>query len=202
MGKFHNDIDRLERDTNALTQAINDSMEARDTSPEGYAAWNEAVDRWKNHNSPIDDLIDRCHIPSSTAPDPELRAFMLDYIETDPYFFRSGYHLERILRRLKRAELSAAEESALRALLLKRIRTRGLRNFRDICRMIPRIEDESLYAEVAELAQSQAPPIMARAKLALSYFTPCVGAPRSPGPLPRDEYRAFRRAENQRGARP
>jgi hypothetical protein len=61
--------------------------------------------------------------------EPFLREFMFDYVEVDPQFHRSGYLMERVLRRIKKLSLTPEEAAKLQLLLLNRIRVKALRNF-------------------------------------------------------------------------
>ncbi len=115
-------------------------------------------------------MITLCSKATPLPPDADQRAFMFDYIAVDPYFFRSGYLMEHILRRIKRIDLTPAEKTTVQQLLLKRIQTKALRNFRHICRLMPQISDADFHARVAALSRSTDPAVRHRAGFALAYF--------------------------------
>jgi hypothetical protein len=50
--------------------------------------------------------------------DPEAVEAALDFLERDPYFFRSGYARERLARRLAHTELTGAQKTRARAVVL------------------------------------------------------------------------------------
>ncbi|MBD3679743.1 MAG: hypothetical protein HUJ27_15260 [Rhodobacteraceae bacterium] len=100
----------------------------------------------------------------------EVREFAFCYLEVDPYFFRSGYLLERIVRKLKKLEFTDAQKAIVQALILKRINTRALRNFREICRLMPKIETEEFRDRVRARLESDDPSVRHRAELAAAYL--------------------------------
>ena len=170
MGDYVRKIRDFERQRNALSDAIRQTVERRRESPAKYQEWKNAAAAFATHHSPLDPLFAQCFYASAQPVTPDLRAFMFDYIAVDPQFFRSGYILERILRRIKKLALSRSEKRAVQKLLVTRVKERGLRNFRDICRLVPVIEDGSLRTEIENLACSDHDGIRHRARFALSYF--------------------------------
>jgi hypothetical protein len=59
------------------------------------------------------------------AGDPEVVEAAVCFLELRPYFFRSGYMFKDILRRVKRAPLSAAQSERLSAVVAKQAAWRG-----------------------------------------------------------------------------
>ena len=120
--------------------------------------------------SPLDRHIEQSFDPSFDLSEAEQREFMFDYVAVDPQFFRSGYVMERILRRIKRLDLTSSEKGAIRALLMSRIQGPGRRNFRDICKLVPLVQNDGLAAKIADLVTSPDTAVSARAKMAQTYF--------------------------------
>ncbi|MEP1536500.1 MAG: hypothetical protein ABJQ34_06950 [Paracoccaceae bacterium] len=162
-------ITECEREVNELHAALWKAVEHRGKSPHQREQWHRAADAFNNHQSPIDDLIDRC-FEYGLERDSDLRRFAFAYIDEDPYFFRSGYILEDLLRRVKRLTLSTDEKTSLQRLILKRIETRALRNFRRICQLINKIDTDDFRNEVCNRTNSSDPQVKRRAEFALSYF--------------------------------
>ncbi|MEL6210385.1 MAG: hypothetical protein AAFR44_09435, partial [Pseudomonadota bacterium] len=108
--------------------------------------------------------------------DAERRLFAFDFIDCDPFFFRSGYALEALLRRAKSLRLSNREMDILRRLVLRRIDKGGRREFRCICRMIPLIDSPALRAEIEARSLAQDPRQRQRALVAASYLPSHTGS--------------------------
>jgi hypothetical protein len=171
MGAYVEAIRALERERNALHHARQAALLIRDQSPLKRRDWELAAKRFHAHRSSLDPLIESCSCGAQQFVTPEQREFMFDYISVDPQFFRSGYIMERILRRAKRLCLSAEEKHVMQKLLLGRVREKAFRNFRDVCRLIPKIEDAGFRAEIEELMHSPDAATRQRATYALKYFS-------------------------------
>jgi hypothetical protein len=170
MGIFADEIRTFERESNALREKLRNSFACRNQSPQKYRDWKSEADLYLKYNMLSRPMLDFCYTASERDPDSVQREFMFDYIEIDPYCYRSGYLMERIVRKLKKLELTQAEKSSVRELLLKRIRSRALRNFRDICRLVPKIKDQNFEDAITVLSRSSDQAIRHRAEFALSYF--------------------------------
>jgi len=169
MDHYTNMIADSEREMNRLHAALWASVEHRDKSPNHYEKWTQAAALFRNFHAPIDELVQRC-LRCGLEHDPDLRCFAFCYIEHDPYFFRSGYILESLLQKVKKITLSDAEKDIIRRTILRRVETRALRNFRHLCRFIPRIQDAQFCYELRSRAKSTDPNLRRRAEFALSYL--------------------------------
>ncbi len=163
-------IRQTETEVRALISEIDATYELRDLTKRRYAAWEIACAALHAYRSPIDDLLDACEI-KDFSKHPELRDFAFTYVETSPYFFRSGYTMERVLRTIKRLDFSESEQAILRATILKRITHGARREFKHLCRLIPKIKTKSFESTLQDLAKSDQKSIRFRATLALSYLT-------------------------------
>lgn len=169
MSDYREQIARCEQEVNALDRKVHETVKMRDSSREAREIWIRAAHDFRTYYSPIDDLLEAC-LKSDLPQDINLRQFVFDYIDQDPYFFRSGYILEKLLQRVKKLSLTPAEKTSLQRLLLKRIDTRALRNFRNICRLTHMIDSNGFHAKVSSRARSADPQINSRARFALEYF--------------------------------
>lgn len=61
--------------------------------------------------------------------------FMITFLEVDPWFFRSGYLKETMIRRLKRAPLTDVDKARLRTVCLDAVLRRPHREFKHYCRL-------------------------------------------------------------------
>ena len=67
------------------------------------------------------------------------RSEALLFLEVDPWFFRSGYLKQRLLRALKGAALNPAEIERLNGIFLRVIDSRDRREFKEYCRLAARL---------------------------------------------------------------
>jgi hypothetical protein len=72
------------------------------------------------------------------------------FLEADPWFFRSGYVKERLLRRLARLDHADAIKDRLRAILIAAVDGRDRREFRRCCRLARAVSDPSLHAALEQ----------------------------------------------------
>ncbi|MBV1904253.1 MAG: hypothetical protein KUG58_11540 [Marinosulfonomonas sp.] len=169
MKRYRYLIERHEEVLNNLDAQLNENFDRRDQSAFARREWQLAAKRFREYRSEVDELVDCC-IAQGIEDDNELRRFAFSFVECDPYYFRSGYTLSRLLRKIKWLSLFETEKTMLQNLILKRIDTKALRNFRDICRLIPIIETVGFHSAIASRARSSNPDVKHRAELAASYF--------------------------------
>ena len=74
------------------------------------------------------------------------------YIEADPWLFRSGYFKDKLLRRLRRANLTETQRDRLRTALLAVVDGRDRREFRRFCRLAHAIADDAFRQKLADRA--------------------------------------------------
>ncbi len=172
-------IRQHEKKVNELHSKVWETFRRREKSEHARSDWARAAKQFREFSSEVNELVERS-LSEDIALDNRLRDFAFSYVATDPYFFRSGYILERLVRRVKKLDLSDAEKELIQQLILRRIDTKALRNFRDICRLIPKIETTGFSNEIAERLRSNEPSIRHRAELAASYL-PIHGKVRGEG---------------------
>lgn len=169
MHDYRAEIEQHEDEINELISAVHETFKRRETSPHAWKDWKSATARLHSHGREFYSLLKRCWT-EGIEQDEDLRVFAFSYLATDPYFFRSGYLMERLVRRLKKPVLSESEQLIIRELILRRIDTKALRNFRDICRLIPKVETEGFRQEINARLKSDNSSIRHRAELAASYL--------------------------------
>jgi hypothetical protein len=86
------------------------------------------------------------------------------FLEADPYFFRSGYLKQVILRRLKQAPLTRQQKAKLQALVLDAITQPHRFQFADYARLAAAIASADFLAKVQALSTHQNDGIRQRAK--------------------------------------
>lgn len=94
---------------------------------------------------------------------------MLDFIEADPIFYRSGYLKEKVLRQLKTRELSEKEAERLRRSILAVVLHTGVkREFRYYCRAAPHVASEAFRRDLEALERSDDASVQLRANWVLA----------------------------------
>jgi hypothetical protein len=151
-----------------LRDAIDATYEKRGESKAAMDDWSKACRRAHQYVSLIHDWlrqIDKANLSES----PELKDFAITFLEMDPMYFGSGYIKERLLRRLKSAQLDNAEVARLTAVLVDAVRRRGRREFRYYCRLAAVLQQPEVLEESLRLVASSDGRVAARAQLMLQY---------------------------------
>lgn len=85
------------------------------------------------------------------------------FLEADPWFFRSGYEKQALIRHLKRARLDDDQKRRLAAVVVAAIDGRDRREFRHYGRLACAVWSDALDDAIAERMQSADPGIRRRA---------------------------------------
>lgn len=94
---------------------------------------------------------------------------MLDFLEADPIFDRSGYMKEKLLTELKRRQLDQHEAERLQAIILSVVQKDDhRREFLRYCRVAANVDDERFRAKLSALEQSDEPHVSQRANWVLA----------------------------------
>lgn len=167
--RFQSMISRHEDEYNKLDLSLKEAFSRREKSDQAYRDWQLAAKRFREYSSEVDRMVDAC-LTQDISDHSDLREFAFCFIQCDPYYHRSGYVMEKLLRKIKALSLSDLEKRLLRELLIRRIDTKARRNFRDICRLIPKIETDALKDKVVSRIRSDDPSVKYRAGFAMRYF--------------------------------
>ncbi|MEP5821226.1 hypothetical protein [Tateyamaria sp.] len=169
MEAFRHLISHHEDECEKLHSMVRETFQRRNKSELAWRDWQLAAKRFREYRTDVDQFLERCLVEGVENVS-ELRTFAFCFIECDPYYYRSGYAMEALLRKIKKLSLTDAEQALLKDLILKRIDNKALRNFRQICRFIPMLETLGFSNEVAARTRSSDPSVRHRANFALSYF--------------------------------
>lgn len=85
------------------------------------------------------------------------------FLEADPWFFRSGYEKQNLIRHVKRARLSETQRERLGRVVLAAIDGRDRQEFRHFCRLACGVWSDMLDEEVASRMRSPDPGVRRRA---------------------------------------
>ncbi|MCB1744856.1 MAG: hypothetical protein KDK91_31105 [Gammaproteobacteria bacterium] len=154
---------------NRLHADVHRTFKLRRKSSEHWREWEVACERFHEHVSPIDELMERCHGPEFPQCS-ELREFAVVFLEFDPAFFRSGYFKEYLIDRLKTHPHDARTRSRLGAVVVEAAKTRGTREFRRYCRLAAHVVTPKVILELRGLLTDQCGAVRSRAALMLQYI--------------------------------
>lgn len=128
-------IERHAHQTNEHMARINATVARREKSQQDWQKWKDACHVWhtsENASFALWPLEARDKIRDG---DRETIEDALLFLEVDPWFFRSGYLKERVIRHLKGAQLSDGDKGRLRNIIFAVAIGRNRREWRDYCRL-------------------------------------------------------------------
>jgi len=106
---------------------------------------------------------DRFLIPGLAAGHAQFVETAIAFLEADPWFFRSGYEKQELIRHLKRTRLGPVQQERLGRVVLAAIDGRDRVEFRHYCRLACGVWSDMLDEEVAKRMESPDPGIRRRA---------------------------------------
>jgi hypothetical protein len=176
MNVFESSAAELEK----LNQRVLDLSRRRKQSPEATAAWREAAQTFHAN-------YDRLAFPGGLAReferlkkgDQEAIELAVQYLEANPWYFRSGYHKAEILKFLKRYPLTQEQCARLRKVILDRVRERPVREMGAYGRLALRITNEQFEAELLAIKEKSTHHAARSASWILEYLRPAKAASKS-----------------------
>jgi hypothetical protein len=151
---------------NMLKDDIDRTYKKRDESHEALKSWENACDffhaSWDNLAFPggLSKEMELLKKHDSTAIDQAIL-----YLKANPYYFRSGYIKQKILTRLKQAQLTNKQILQLQDILIDVIQRTGRRENREYHRLAAKIADPKFRARIQDIMQkSKDPQIIERAQ--------------------------------------
>jgi hypothetical protein len=136
-----------------LRERVNEMFRERSKNPERAAAWEEAA---RDFHTAYDKLafpgglsreFDLLRIGDVTALE-----MAIQFLEANPWFFRSGYYKADILKALRRYPLSDEQCARMRKVILERVRDRPVREMRAYARFAPKVSTPQFEAEITNIA--------------------------------------------------
>jgi hypothetical protein len=137
-----------------LRSRLHAAFKVREQSPEKFAAWQEAA---RLLHSSYDTLA----FPGGLHREFELLRvgdagaieMAVQFLESDPWYFRSGYHKADMLKWLGRHTLTNDQCARLRKIILGRVRGRSVREMRAYGKVASQINNPEFEAELREIAE-------------------------------------------------
>lgn len=147
---------------NAAHRDVRERFRERDSSPEAFDAWREAAAAFHRTGDRLyaghDEMLAGLRSGQRSATDAAI-----EFLEVDPFAFRTGYAKERILTLLKRVQLDERQSDRLRAVVLWAIDHCGRREFRRYAHLAPHVADAGFRASVQSRLASSDPRVRYRA---------------------------------------
>ena len=106
---------------------------------------------------------DRTFFPALARGAPRHVEAAIAFLEADPWFFRSGYEKQNLIRHVKRAKLTASQRQRLGGVVVAAVDGRDRTEFRHYCRLACGVWSDWLDDQIAERMRSPDPGIRRRA---------------------------------------
>ena len=154
---------------NKLHKKVHETFRFRGEGEKGYRAWEEACKLFHEYKSPLDEYFEKaCNCEK--FDDKDLLEFVVQFLEVDPWFFRSGYLKEIFLTKIKRSNISVKTKTRLRNILMDAVNKRGAREYKYYCRLAVQVADENIIDFLKEAEKSDGARRKNRALLMLDYI--------------------------------
>ena len=146
------EIAHVERTENRHHEQINATFARRDQSKKGYEDWKAATSAWHAQRYPTDFLwSDEFLVALGNSKRQAIEDTIL-YLEVDPWYFRSGYLKERLLRKLKSADLTERDKVRLRNVIWNVAAGKNRREFRRYCSLAPMVANDGFRWRLADVS--------------------------------------------------
>ncbi len=93
------------------------------------------------------------------------------FLEADPYFFRSGYAKEKLLRYVRGYQLNSEDVARLQQVILNIVDGHYCREFREYCRLARKVDSKDFRLQLESRAKSDDANIRKRAQWVLDALT-------------------------------
>jgi hypothetical protein len=138
------DIAQVERIENAHHKAIHSTFACRNQGPKSWKAWEDATSAWHAQRYPTNKLWEDDFLADLRASERKAIEEAILYLEVDPWYFRSGYLKERLIRGLKAANLTERDRRRLRNVIWNVAAGKNRREYRDYCSLAAVVGDADL----------------------------------------------------------
>ena len=147
--------------------AFKEVVNRRDEKDPRTRRWLDAIAEFRKVYSRVYpkglQLVDQGLLPPSEVD----TSGILDFLEADPIFDRSGYMKEVLLGSLKKRNLDHHEAERLRAIVIHVVRQWDRREFRRYCRAATSVDNLGFRSQLESLALATDPDIRRRASWVL-----------------------------------
>jgi len=157
------EIRRAEREINLLHERVHETVRHRARSEVHRQEWRDACQAFHSYRAAAFSLWQAETLARVRAGGEPERSDALLFLEVDPWFFRSGYLKQKLLRALKGAHLEPEEVERLELICIAIVGGRPRREFREYCRMAARVGTARLKAELMARRGTSDPGVRQRA---------------------------------------
>ena len=123
-------------------------MRHRARSEADRQVWRDACQAFHSYRASVFGLWEAAVLERVRTGEGSDRGDAILFLEVDPWFFRSGYLKQKLLRALKGAHLEGHEVERLERICLAVVDGRPRREFREYCRVAARVGTPRLKAEL------------------------------------------------------
>jgi hypothetical protein len=162
------EIQQIEAQINLLSEQVHQTFALRDLSTENWARWQRACLEFNAFDHALLQLWKPDVLHEIAGTRGQWREIAFQFLELDPWFFRSGYLKGKIARAFKAAALAPDEIERLSRILLAIVDSHPRQEFREFCRLAVRVLSPGLVEELSSRAKGSDPGIRARATRMLS----------------------------------
>ena len=146
-------IERTARVITAQWQNIHNTAAVRWKNPEATKTWVDACMTFHRATLPTDYLwLDETRTRIKNG-DREAIEDALLFLEVDPWYFRSGYLKERLIRSLKQAPLTEQDKERIRQIVISVARGKNRREFRNFCSLASKVSNQEFEQFIEQEAK-------------------------------------------------
>jgi hypothetical protein len=164
------EIRGVESQVNALHRRIHETFATREKSRDHWERWEAACRDYHAYKNPTEQLGQPSILRDIRTGMGRWRDDALVFLEVDPWFFRSGYLKEKIVRALKQADLTMSEIERVNGILVTVVDSRKRREFREFCRLAVKVATPTLVAQLSQRETAPDAGVRSRAATMLSYI--------------------------------
>lgn len=141
----------VERIENRHLERIHSTVLRRHESDRAWQEWEEAALAWHAQRYPTERLWEDAFLTDLRASQRLAIEEAILYLEVDPWYFRSGYLKERLIRGLKAAELTGRDRRRLRNVIWRVAGGKNRREYRNYCSLAAVVGDADLIQSLEEI---------------------------------------------------
>ena len=131
-----------------LHERINQTFRRRGEGKKEYEAWSRACEEWRSHSSPLDVFWSDGFIKKLRKGDREAVEASILFLEVDPFYHRSGYLKEKLIRCLRAEILTERDKVRLRSVVWNVARGANRREFSNFCTLASRVSTPEFELQI------------------------------------------------------
>lgn len=145
-------IEEVERAENRHHERIHATFSRRTESDRAWKDWEEVASAWHAQRYPTTKMWENGFLTDLRASNRQAIEEAILYLEVDPWYFRSGYLKERLIRGLKAANLTERDRRRLWNVIWNVAGGRNRREFRNFCSLAAVVGDSDMVRLLGEVS--------------------------------------------------